>query len=412
MKTISITLLGILFSWYAHAQLWRVGAVVTTQRDASLKITYQDSTCYYYDSSGRGSNKMADTILFTTSDRYSLQQGSMVKFGDVWAQKFDQQDRITSLVTLNNSSADTVSEDFYIYSPGGSRLLYSKEYTKYAGPNQPIYWAWDSYSYTFNTQGKLERLIYRQQWPSYPTLTTYTTIYTYDSSGFLINDSTSYNSLPSQGKYTRSEYENDLNGDSVITRHYTWDEVDTVYRLSLAKAYTYDTARRVIVDSNIYGATNGAVHWYTYHPNGDLYRDSFFTTISLGVSTYEYNTHDKIAKITTEEVYNSYKNTITKVYYYQHYWPKSVAGLDQLQADITLYPIPASGTLHLKGQFKEPGQLRMSITDITGRSLKQYTLHTGAELNVQLHIEDLAPGNYVMNFEQSGHTVSKKFVVQ
>lgn len=411
MKKITMILSLLLLSCTLKAQLWRVQSEARTTYDASMNITAADSTRYYYAPlSGHGSNKMADTIKYSSAQQYYLYKGVMTPYGDILLHRFDTLDRIIGVIT--RAGIDTTYETGYTYAPGGKALLASKSYTKSSGPGQSYYKTWDTYSYTFDTAQRLLEMTHGVTNVTPPYQYHETTYYIYDTSGFLVRDS-AYLFAPTSPTgsvhTTMTEYDNNTLGDSVEVRRYRWSIVDTSYHLQGAvKIYEYDTQRRIVKDSS--KGINS--YKYNYAPNGDLATVTYTQSGGGNLATYQYGTHGKIEQITTTGQLNANSFTTIHVYHYEAHWPKSVEGVNEPEMDITLYPVPASDILHITGEFDKPGKINVTITDMSGRQLNHMQVQTGHTLNMRLPVSQLPAGNYLLSFEQEGHILTKKFVVQ
>ena len=81
--------------------------------------------------------------------------------------------------------------------------------------------------------------------------------------------------------------------------------------------------------------------------------------------------------------------------------------------NIAVYPNPASSTLNVDLSSDFEGQLNFRITDMTGRTISNESIHAdGGELHHTLNVSNLSKGLYLLSIEGSHGKSVRKFVVE
>ena len=75
-----------------------------------------------------------------------------------------------------------------------------------------------------------------------------------------------------------------------------------------------------------------------------------------------------------------------------------------------VYPNPSAGKLHIKLLESLQDNSRLSITDISGRTLKNETLKKGT-VTIELNVDDLPDGRYFMRIYNSSQVINESFVI-
>lgn len=71
-----------------------------------------------------------------------------------------------------------------------------------------------------------------------------------------------------------------------------------------------------------------------------------------------------------------------------------------------IFPNPAEETLNI--QFRDANERNITITDISGRTLKEVA---SSDLNIIIHVSDLQPGMYICMIEENGLFFSKRIII-
>lgn len=77
---------------------------------------------------------------------------------------------------------------------------------------------------------------------------------------------------------------------------------------------------------------------------------------------------------------------------------------------LTSYPNPAGDEVTLFADFAVKGDAKISIVDITGRTIRSFTRYNAEMLLEQINISDLTAGTYMFTISINGETYSRKFL--
>lgn len=416
-KTLLISFVTSFICTQAFAQQWRV---VSCARESFYNgvSTHLDSTRYYYDyNKGRGSSKMADSISYDSSHKFTFNAGVYMMASGRIMQHFDNKDRVISRAVIEGTS--TFSEERFGYTATDKPSVYTKYYTKYSGPNQPHYSAWDDYHFYYDSLDRLKTMTYKQRFPNngLPTVIDFTTSYRYDGNSNPVMDTSYSYSILGYGSSTMNIYEYDGAGNLARDSNFFRSEIDTQFQLNRVHAYKYDSYNRMISDSTLFYGISTGHHYYTYYPNGDLYTDTLVSGTGTTVTVYEYYSYGMIAKIVKFKLNGTVYDRIEEWRYnYEIYWPQSIAETGDNAHSLQVYPVPSSDILNITATMTHAGIVEGTITDMQSKVLSRWRDNIENRktpvYSKQVPVSGLAPGNYIISIDAGKSRVSQQFVVR
>lgn len=400
---------------HAYAQQWRV---VSCARESFYNgaSTYLDSTRYYYDyNKSRGSSKMADSISYDSSHKFTFNAGVYVMATGRTMQYFDSKERVISRKVVDGT--DTVSEDYFKYTATDKPLSYSKYYTKYSSPNKQHYALWDIFRFYYDSLDRLTGINYTQYYPNsgMPTSIDFYTLYRYDVNSNMVMDTSYSHSILGYGSSQMNIYEYDSSRNLVRDSSFYRMGIDTQFHLQQVHAYKYDLNNRMVSDSSF--VNDISTHTYSYYSNGDLYTDTLVRGTNTIVTVYEYHSYGMIAKIVKYKLNGTVYDRIEEWRYnYEIYWPAGIAETDHNANSLQIFPVPSSDILHITAQTEYTGIVKGSITDMQGRTVHNWQdnieNHGTAVYSKQVSVSGLTPGNYIISIDAGRRKVSRQFVVR
>ncbi len=94
-------------------------------------------------------------------------------------------------------------------------------------------------------------------------------------------------------------------------------------------------------------------------------------------------------------------------YYYEEYFPTSIAE-QKLNADVRIFPVPASDVVNVSVNWKEQQSFTVSIWDMQGRVALQWSEAATTQYRRAIPVGHLAPGTYIVRINgEKGQTAQK-----
>lgn len=231
----------------------------------------------------------------------------------------------------------------------------------------------------------------------------------YSASGNGINRKNVYIYKP--GRLDQKVFYLDYNG--------SWDTARLV-------KYSYNSTGKKISDSawnyqsspTLTGGEFFGGRIYQYHPDGRDDTDTSYVYDSTQPPTFRrvqltnkitYNTQLLITEVDARHSaghlgiykmvfsYEAIKDTVVEVPHIHSI----------MQVDI--YPSPTKSLLYVEASLPAAGNLHATITDITGRTVRQWKEHVKGGYRKQVDVQDLSPGNYFVKLSLGGQCVVKRF---
>lgn len=370
-----------------HAQKWRLVEYLVQDYDLndSTKFVTVDSTRYIYDYiNGRG-GLPGERIQYNVKRNYER---------------------------ANASSPLKLMEESEMFYHSNDDFHYNIRYEKIGAVTQIS--SIDTYSYSNARLNKYIRYRYHPPTPSV-LYGFYKKSYSYDASGNLTANLTSYSGAPGMGwvgtDAFRYKYDanNKLIADSALlvpnlkphTVHY----------------YSYDNNGRLDKKYNIEPSTEDTsrVTTYFYNASGKLYMDSTYYFPIQGVThrnRYYYDQNGLLVRVDAYEGQAGNTKKYSKIYHYEIYWPASIVNTTKSQLDVEVFPNPAINTIDIKTVFNHPQKIQLSIMDMQGRVIKRITDRADKQYQRQIYLHDLSSGMYMLHIESEDAESYKQFIVQ
>ena len=299
------------------------------------------------------------------------------------------------------------------------------------------------YENTFDASNRITANI----WFAHPAATWDTSAaryFVYNSSGQLVQDSISSDSAGVWTRQTRYVYNYDPSGNLIVVTEFDWNPAASAWVNSINYMlgyYSTGNLQTVFVTEDTgkgmfpaFKDTLGYAAGYNYF---NYYREDEFTDTGLvtAATIHKYvgsagvpdsvSTSELIYFFTSSGVvaqtikfddyyyYDTYGNPVGKVGYIdlgtgfkynsaQNFFYEGLTGVNNLpeQADILIYPNPATNAVNLKMSNVALGKdITINITNTLGQTIK--TQSATAQSNMQVSISDLAPGTYLMYIKDS-----------
>lgn len=367
----------LLFACYVtNAQQWRLMAKVYDWGNKNTPQNHKDSTHFYYNvPSGRGSD-------------HFYKEGE-TRSGNAYG------DNISCDYSVSFGVLTTISNGVYHYDITSS-LNCEREYDSANRLMESTYYSGsfirDREIYTYDSSSRLKRLLSN----------TFSTLYYYDT----------------LGRLSKVTSENIQNG-SISTGFFEYDSAgllvkDTTYNpahnYATSNYYYYDNAGKKIKRINNKYNTPGTTPYsstptdYAYYPDGKLKRSY---PAGGPYVDYDYNSLGYIERVTVIATTTYYIR-----YYYEHYWPASVASAVKNEAELKVYPVPANTLLNVEAEFKEGGKLQGSVTDMQGSVVYQWKDGATTNYKKQVQLGHLPAGIYMLQLYTDNEVATKQFIKQ
>lgn len=265
-----------------------------------------------------------------------------------------------------------LSQTYYVYDPSG--LLIKRSHVS----RSPYYVViFDEY-YSYNSKGLLADVKYLKsatlQSP-YPLDTVHASAYEYNNSGDVVKQ---------------------------VTR--SFDRYQQLYTSSDISINTYDASNKLLYVLRMGGDGAGqpidtvSVTDYSYDAFG---LPHIALTRIWGTALYPWaNVYDSAYIVRTTE-------KITAIY--EHYWPTTVHEQEADEVEISIYPVPSTGSISIAARFAAPQPKKGYITDLYGRQVRSWDVPAGRVYKHTLQLDDLPAGNYIMTFEGGKEKISRQF---
>jgi hypothetical protein len=80
--------------------------------------------------------------------------------------------------------------------------------------------------------------------------------------------------------------------------------------------------------------------------------------------------------------------------------------------EISIFPNPAGSSFVVSFELETPKTLTMTLTDLSGRELQEFTLENKQFVNEEIDVSMLSPGVYFLNISFGNESISRKIVVK
>lgn len=429
MNRILLVLTAVCLGFNASAQLpVLISECVWKKPNSAQPFAPYDSVIYIH-SNGRnstipqvGEEEFGQTIVASTYNLSPIQADGIYMYDSCQhhyyepvTQTWDTLSRIFQVFGTNGQVATQLSK---VYHASSSSWQYADktEYvygagntldtiTYYAYNPTSALWDFHSRNVYFHNTGKRQVALHSYKWTSSSWNLYSTDSFWYNMAG----DATRYGSWGSgipnttnQGEHFELAY--NAGHQLVADTGYTGGALTT------HDTYQYNSNGSLATSFNYYwsgGWQSPFKTEYHYDSNNNLidftgymWQGSTNTFVPWNHTAYTYNSFNQVTS------YND-GNTLKRYYYGPA--PVTVSSVQQNNS-LLLYPVPATSYINLELHTATPQNLSVSITDMGGRTIKQWT-----EANVQhykkfIPVTDIAPGNYTLQVIGK-ETISKTFSV-
>jgi len=86
-------------------------------------------------------------------------------------------------------------------------------------------------------------------------------------------------------------------------------------------------------------------------------------------------------------------------------------GLDELNANIEMYPNPSSGMVHFEMNIGMNTDMNWSVYDAIGRKVFDRADHVNGSWSYDLDMGDMASGQYMIRFNIGDYVISRKLII-
>lgn len=241
------------------------------------------------------------------------------------------------------------------------------------------------YTYTYTAAKKVATMnVYLNV--SSVWLNAYSIAYTYDASGFLIQDLSKLLNFTTMSleNSNKNTYTNDAAGNPTTQLVEEWNSMDMVWEKTFKYLNQFDAAKNNIVTiEQMWNMT-----------------DSKFDTTTRTTSTY--NTYNQV---TTESIADwdaataSWDMNDSTTYYYQDYTTTAIKEDVTAKADFKVYPIPANDALTVMASVGTTQNVQISLLDIQGRSVLSQSVSDAQQLNQRISVSNIPSGNYLLQLK-------------
>ncbi|MBS1771557.1 MAG: T9SS type A sorting domain-containing protein [Bacteroidetes bacterium] len=226
-------------------------------------------------------------------------------------------------------------------------------------------------------------------------------LYTYDGINNLLTDTyEKWNSATSMWDgYNKNIYTYDGSNRMLTDIYQTWDGVTSSYKNSTFHTYTYDGNGNRLTDIEQDWISNAWKNYYRHQYTSNSYNQR---TSDISDRWNSGGFWEFVANSGDGKTY----------YYYQEY---TLGVNDPITVDggnLVVYPNPASNVLQINLQWKEAQPFTVSITDITGRVVKQYSEPAAKQYSRTIVTSDLQNGTYFIKAAGVNAVASQQFIIQ
>ncbi len=374
----------------ANAQLRMVAKANLKYEPATNTYKLSDSSCYRY--SGNRGGAPNEAIKCDTGMFLQMYPGSL-KIEHRFIQQFDATDQVVvrTVEIPDNGGWRKMGEENYKYDPNGNLLVKTALYQYAPG-------VWDPREKTINTynsNGKIERIleIARDPLNAAKWDTASRSVYHYDISGnLLIQVDTIFAGIPREADSTKYSY--DASGLCIyISRKHLRDFFGAQWEDGPSNAFSYNANNDIDVQ-------------YFLDKNGDTtaVETNHYSGHQL-TSVVHKRTDSTIFTYNSEGYLNSYQmfewfagswslrhDNPAGEYYYEPNFPVGLKPISSPSNAMTLYPVPASNTLHIQMIEKEQNPYSLIIADREGKLLFRDTYLSNS--NKVINVNELPTGIY------------------
>jgi hypothetical protein len=289
----------------------------------------------------------------------------------------------------------------------------------------------DFYKYYYNTSNLLSEMLHYKNVPpstGFDTLEEY--LYSYDGSNNLVYATHKHFMIPPDDSFVNSdqiEYRYDALNEDTMEIYSNWNMPFGPWLLNVIVKYKYDGSKRVVEKTTSSFSISTGLTPYSkdsifYNSDGNvmMVKDLLYNTTT---SAFEYNqetvwTYDTTWK-NNPKVMQTYswsggtwqplngQDNQTR-YWYEEY-PTLVNTISKPQADLILYPVPATNFLNVQIKWNTPQAFTIAIFDCQGRLLMQQGKNATDNFKNIIPLSQLPAGDYLFRVSCQSGTISQHF---
>lgn len=281
----------------------------------------------------------------------------------------------------------------YTYNSNGE--LVQDNYEEY-DVNTMAFYDVNRTKYTLNQAGKIEYTLI-ENWDRNNSVWVNASQSNYYITGNVQEDTTEvWNALNSTWEPSATGmHKFDANGNDTFTSRHTWDAVNSTWKPSYIYIWSYDA------NSNNTG--------YIYQTwNADSMKCVNNYQILQAFNNFDQQTYflDKNWDLST----NKWLDNREEHYYYELY-NVGVNDFKALEANVKVYPIPATDAITLNIQWETARDFSVAITNIEGRIVRSSVENGVQNYSKQIPVSGMGPGMYYMTVSNGSQSTTKQFVI-
>jgi hypothetical protein len=286
---------------------------------------------------------------------------------------------------------------------------------------------WDSsrFTYSYDAGGRLKEQVYATFFYSTNAWATRgRTTYTYNTAGGL--------TATLQEEWKNQQWSNVYRITGIYNNGLCIEELFEVYTAgnwenNSKLIYTYDATGKKIQHETLNWQ---GVIWdpyqrltYTYDINENVTSiieemhdvQGYFKTRKTEMT---YNGHNRVLVKkelmwdVAQQQFIMKNNNLETRYYYEEFTNSVNNGIAAAIESIQVSPNPATGMLHLHAAFDRATAASITMTDMTGRMVKQTTLPAARQHDATINVKDMPAGIYTLTLDAEGSITTKKVVVE
>jgi len=140
----------------------------------------------------------------------------------------------------------------------------------------------------------------------------------------------------------------------------------------------------------------------------------YYTLITFGNGTPNIDSPMSIADVTLDQACTWLSNSVAIEYFNEEDCPVSILDIDESVLGMSVFPNPIESRLHLNINTKHTSEVRLFVSNITGKTVLQRTvdLREGEDNILAINVEDIPRGVYVIAIQNETHQSVTKLIKQ
>lgn len=443
------SILYLLFTVFMCITYTQAGAQTSSRLIGKADSSQFYDTTYYTYSGSRGGDLNREMKFDSSISLLPFMTDTQITV--VW-QRFDAKNNLITSIEKLTEPGSGISGFIDISKDSNAYDVRSNKIATYAfqGDTTPGHWIpHDSTFYTYDTKSNLLNLFkpsverdsfsydaannliaqYNVYWSSTKNMWVNGDAYTYTYSGGLLQSSYYHIWLASAGTF--------INGSAML---YYYNSSKNIIKKVAMQSDPYATTPGSLVyqqiDSNVYDVAADIA--YTYHALYDALRKTWqysrdsntydaahnltadaqqsYDTVSKQYETttqlsYAYNILHQMTRIHSQTSSFSINGNYTSRYYYELYIPTAAAEINQAIVKINAFPNPAATELNLDLQWTTPQAFTVTLYDMQGRVMRQWSEQKAEFYRQQIPISALPAGNYILSIKGEYGSLQKQISI-